>query len=393
MTHKDGGRDMTDVVIAGAGIIGCATAVELLTADPGLEVVLVEPDPTYARAATGRGTGGVRQLFARPENIALSQYTLEVIEDWDHWAGQGAPLPRWRPNGYLFVAGPHDVTALAANFETQQRHGVEAQWLEPAQLADRYPVMRTSDLAGAVLSVRDGWLDPKAFFAGVRLKAERLGAAFITDRVVDFRTTGTVVRAAGLESGRSLNTRAMVNTAGTWAPALAATAGMKLPVEPMRRHEHYVETTAGLSDLPFIKDVTGLAVHPHLRGLSVGLVDFDHPGGEDFTIDHTYYPHAVAPALTNRLPHSGRPTLKRTWTGLYDQNRFDGNMIIGNWPGHLDNFYVACGFSGHGFMHALGVGRGLAELILHGDYQSIDLHRMSYRRIIHNRPYPEPGIR
>lgn len=384
---------MTDVVIVGAGIIGCATAVALLTAEPGLDVVLVEPDPTYARAATGRGTGGVRQLFTQPENIALSQYTLGVIEDWDDWAGENAPALNWRPNGYLFVAGPRDVDALAANLEIQQRHGVEARWLEPAQLAVRYPAMKTSDLAGAVLSIRDGWLDPTAFFAGVRAKATRLGAVFVTDRVVDLETSGSVVRAAILASGGTLPAAAVVNAAGTWAPELAATAGMTLPVEPMRRHEHYVETTADLSDLPFIKDVAGLAIHHHLRGLSVGLVDFDHPGGEDFTIDGAYYARAVAPALADRMPHCGQITLRRTWTGLYDQNRFDGNMILGNWPGNLDNFYVASGFSGHGFMHALGVGRGLAELIRQGDYQTVDLHRMSYQRVIDNRPYPERGIR
>ena len=94
---------MPDVVIAGAGIVGCATAVHLLDASPGLDVVLVEPDPTYARAATGRGTGGVRQLFTRPENIALSQYTLDEIDDWDRWAGGNGPC---RP---LSSGGPTDT--------------------------------------------------------------------------------------------------------------------------------------------------------------------------------------------------------------------------------------------------------------------------------------------
>jgi glycine/D-amino acid oxidase-like deaminating enzyme len=286
------------------------------------------------------------------------------------------------------------VTYLATNFETQRQHGVDAHWLEPGDLADRYPEMHTADLAGAVLSPRDGWLDhPKAFFAGVRAKAERLGADFVNDRVMDFAVAGTAVRSVTLKSGRVLEAEHVVNSAGTWAPELAAKVGMRLPVEPMRRHEHYVESTADLNHLPFIKDAKGLAIHAHLDGLSVGLVDFSHPGGEDWTVDETYYGKAVAPALSHRLPRIGELTERQTWTGLYDENRLDGNMILGNWPGRLDNFYVASGFSGHGFMHALGVGRGLAELILHGEYTSLDLRRMGYQRVLDNRPYPELGVR
>jgi glycine/D-amino acid oxidase-like deaminating enzyme len=385
-----------DVVIAGAGVMGCATAVHLLEASPAIDVVLVEPDPTYARAATGKGTGGVRQLFTCPENIALSQYTLEVIDAWEQWAGgDGYPAPdlRWRPQGYMFVAGEADVRALADNYDTQRRHGVDAEWIEPADLAQRYPPLHVADLAGAVLSVKDGWLDPKAFFAGVRAKAERLGAVFLTDRVVDFSINGTALGSATLASGRILAAGAVVNAAGTSAPGLAAVLGMRLPVEPMRRHEHYVETGQDVSYLPFVKDINGLAIHPHRSGLSVGLVDFDHPGGEDFSVDTSYYPRSVAPALAHRLRGFGTVQAKETWTGLYDQNRLDGNMIIGNWPGHLDNFYVASGFSGHGFMHAMGVGRALTELILNQEYSTLDLQRMSYQRILDNRPYPERGIR
>ncbi len=307
--------------------------------------------------------------------------------------GRQPPDLGWRRNGYLFVAGPGDVTDLAANFETQRAHGVDAYWIEPTDLAARYPLLHTGDLAGAVLSVRDGWLDPTAFFAGVRAKAESQGAVFVTDRVVDLATRGTRVESVTLQSGAVLSPDAVVNAAGTWAPGLAARVGMSLPVEPMRRHEHYVESTADLAHLPFVKDAAGLAFHPHRHGLSVGLVDFDHPGGESFRVDESYYDGAVAPALGHRLRPGGELTLKTTWTGLYDQNRLDGNMILGNWPGHLDNFFVACGFSGHGFMHALGVGRAVTELILHGEYVTLDLHRMGYQRILDNRPYPEHGIR
>src|SRR5690606_19147060 len=163
--------------------------------------------------------------------------------------------------------------------------------------------------------------------------------------------------------------------------------GMEIPVEPMRRHEHYIETEHDVSHLPFFKDVHGLAVHAFKNGISVGLVDFDHPGGENFEIDPADYTDRVLPALQERFSGFGTLTLRDSWTGLYDQNRLDGNMIIGNAPGTADNFFVACGFSGHGFMHALGVGRALAELAIHGDYQTLDLSNMGYQRVIDGERY------
>jgi FAD-dependent oxidoreductase domain-containing protein 1 len=75
-------------------VVGCAAALHLKEAAPEIEVLVVEPDYTYAWAATGKGTGGVRQLFTRPENIWLSQYTLEAVENWDRWGVvDGTPAP------------------------------------------------------------------------------------------------------------------------------------------------------------------------------------------------------------------------------------------------------------------------------------------------------------
>jgi glycine/D-amino acid oxidase-like deaminating enzyme len=68
-------------------------------------------------------------------------------------------------------------------------------------------------------------------------------------------------------------------------------------------------------------------------------------------------------------------------------------MIIGNRPGSLDNFYLACGFSGHGLVHAPAAGRALSELILHREYRTIDLTRMGYQRVLDDAPYAETGIR
>lgn len=178
----------------------------------------------------------------------------------------------------------------------------------------------------------------------------------------------------------------MIVCAGTWTADLLAPLGFDLPVEPMRRHEHYVTASATADNLPFIKDVAGLAIHAQSGGFSIGLFDFDHPSGEDFSI------RVVAPATAHRLSGLSDFVEQRVWTGLYDQNRLDGNAVVGPLPSH-PNVYVASGFSGHGFMHALGVGRGLTEHLLSGRYVSVDLTNLGYARVEADQPYAELGVR
>ena len=167
---------------------------------------------------------------------------------------------------------------------------------------------------------------------------------------------------------------------------------MDLPVNPMRRFEHYVEIADELPPMPLLKDPDRLVIRPEGRGYSVGLVKSDEPRGFNFDVDHEWFQDVVWPACAARIPAFEALKLKREWAGLYDENELDGNMILGNWPGRLDNFYVACGFSGHGLMHAPAVGRALAELIVKGRFESIDLARMGYQRVVDNAPYPETGI-
>lgn len=375
--------------------MGAATAAHLLREDPGLRVTIVEPDPAHTLAATPRASGGVRRLFSCPENIAMSQYTVEIIDGWRDFAGPDAPDLLWRPNGYLFIArrGGGAADALRRNLQVQRAHGVRATWLEPGELAARFPQIRTADLDGGVFSPDDGWLDPTALLSGLLGLARRLGARSRKDQVTGFDIAGSRVREVVLESGERLQAQAVVNTAGCWAPGLAERAGMPVPVEPMRRLEHHVDIPVDLGSLPFVKDPAGLAVRPDGPGLSVGLVDFDHPSGFDLSVDHGYFDRAVWPALAHRIPALDRLRLRASTAGLYDQNRLDGNMIIGNRPGRLDNLYLACGFSGHGLMHAPAVGRALAELVLHGEYRTIDLSRMGYQRVLDGRPYAEIGVR
>lgn len=168
--------------------------------------------------------------------------------------------------------------------------------------------------------------------------------------------------------------------------------GFTVPIEPLRRFEHYFESEDPIEPLPYLKDPERLAFRPEGRGYSGGVPTLLEPRGYNFDEDHDYFENVVWPALAHRFPQFERTKCKATLPGLYDQNDFDGNVIIGPGADGLGNFHLLSGFSGHGLMHAPGCGRAMAELILKGRYESIDLMRFGWQRLLDNKPLPERGI-
>jgi glycine/D-amino acid oxidase-like deaminating enzyme len=167
---------------------------------------------------------------------------------------------------------------------------------------------------------------------------------------------------------------------------------MALPIAPMRRFEHYFTIRTELEPLPFVKDLDRLAFRPEGAGYTGTLVRSDEPRGFNFEIDHGYFERVVWPALAHRFPAFEATRCQRSWAGLYEQCDLDGNPVIGNWASRHPNLHVVAGFSGHGLMHAPAAGRGIAELILHGGYRTIDLTRLGYGRVERGEPYAEIGI-
>lgn len=382
-----------DVVIIGGGAIGCATAVFLRTA--GVQrVCVIEPDPTYAKASTPLATGGCRRLFALPENIRMSQFSIGFFKDFaQHVAVDGyAPDVQWKERGYLFIVGPGHERVLEQNFRVQEAEGVKVELLDRAMIAARYPWMRSDDLALGVLSTEDGWLDPNSVLQGFRRKAQAMGVTFVRDRAVDLYVRGSRVVDIELASGERVRGEHVVNAAGCWAASIAKLVGVDLPVNPMRRFEHYVELARELPQMPLIKDPDRLIIRPEGKGYAVGLVTSDEPRGFNLDVDPAWFQDVVWPACAARVPEFEELKLVREWAGLYDECELDGNMILGRCARGPENFYVACGFSGHGLMHAPAVGRALSELIVHGRFAALDLSRMGYQRVLDGVPYRETGI-
>lgn len=382
-----------DVVVVGGGAIGCAVACFLRMRPDPPRVTVVERDPTYALASTPRASGGVRRLFSGPENIELSNFSIPFYERFaQDMAVDGTPAEiSFRKGGYLFIVDGRGTRLLEESAATQRSLGVRLDMLDRAALKDRFPSMVVDDLELAAHSLDDAWVDPHSVQQGFRRKARSLGAAFLAEDVAAIECDGPHIRRVVFASGGSVEAAFVVNAAGAWADQVCAMVGMSSPIRPMRRFEHYFECETPIEPLPYVKDLDRLAFRPEGRGYTGGKPDSDEPRGFNFEVDHGYFERVVWPALAHRFPAFERTREKSVMSGLYDQNELDGNGIIGPWPG-CPGFLMAAGFSGHGLMHAPGVGRAIAELILDGGFRTIDLGRLGWDRVARNEPYRERGI-
>lgn len=382
-----------DVAIIGGGVIGSSVAYNLLMADPAISVCVIEPDPTYELASSLRSSGGCRVQFTQPENIEMSKFSIDFIKSFETtMASKGRPAPvDWVEGGYLFIVPPESVPNLERNVHIQRSHGCTVELLSPAELQDKWPSMYVDDLGAGAYTPHDGWCDPNGLLWGFRRKAVELGAVYIHDKMQEAEVDALKVKSITLSSGQKIKAAAYVNATGAWSGVVAEKFGMHLPIVPSRRFEHYFTPATPMESLPYVKDLARMAFRSEGHGFSGGLVDGAVRNGFNFDVDHDYFEQVVWPAVAQRFPTLEAAKCHRTWSGLYEVCELDGNAIIGAWS-RRPNLYTVAGFSGHGMMHAPAAGRGIAELITKGRYQTIDMTALGYERVEANQPYPEQGI-
>ncbi len=385
---------MDDVLIIGGGITGASIAYHLARDGGCGRVTVVERDPSYEFASTPRSVGGIRQQFGLPENVLMSRYSLGVWRDFETlMAVGGTPAPiGLRQQGYLFLATEKEAPTLAASHRVQRGLGAAVEPLDRPDIKARFPSLNVDDIALGAFGPEDGWLDPHGALHGFRRKAMSLGAGFLADEVVGIEAGPGRVEGVRLRSRGRRAAGVVVNAAGAWSAEVCAMVGMALPVEPVRRIVYDFAVRGTLEELPLVVDPSGLYFRPEGAGYICGRPDADEPAGYNFEVDHGAFEDVVWPLLAHRVPAFEAVRPGRGWAGLYDLNRLDANLIIGPWVGGLENFYVACGFSGHGLQHAPAAGRAMAELIIDGRFVTLDLSRLGYRRVIDNAPLAEPAI-
>ncbi len=388
-----------DIVIIGGGVIGSACAYYLATmgAFPPGRVVLVERDMTFASCTTARSVGGIRQQFSTPENIAMSQATLALVRALKQTFGADAEVG-FREQGYLILASETGAGILQRNVAIQRSAGADVVLLDPVALAQRFPWLATDGVAlGSFGQTGEGWVDPVSLMTLFRSAARAAGVATINDSIVGIEHSLGHVGSVTLGRGNRIECGAVINAAGPAAGAVAALAGIVLPVEPRKRFVYVLDcrdATDAMRQGPLTVDPSGVWFRPEGRFFLAGKSpeEAEEPvcGALD-DIDHDFFESAVWPRLAARAPVFEAIKVTNAWAGYYDYNTLDQNAVIGPHP-TLANFYFANGFSGHGVQQSAAAGRAIAELIVHGGYRSIDLTRFGYGRVARAEPLIELNV-
>lgn len=369
-----------DVVIIGGGVVGSSIALHLRELAPAARVVVVERDPLYARASSRLATGGIRQQYGSPLNVAMAQHSIGFYGALDaRLAAAGSPVRAWfRQRGYLFLADAAAAPALERRAAVQRDCGARAECWSRAQVQAHVPGLACDDVALAVFGAEDGYLDPRAVLTGMRALAIAAGAVFMTAEVQGIERRGGRVAEVATSTG-PVAAPVVVNAAGAFARAVGHAAGVELPIHPVRQHLFRVALDTPLATrIPMIFDPDG--THWRLDDAAdgsggdrivIGRSRAGEPPGENFECDLTRLDDEMLPVFARRHPGVSAAGVVEAWAGLYEMTP-DHNGLVGEHPG-CPGFVVAAGFSGHGLMLAPATGRAVAELVRDGTCRSFPI--------------------
>lgn len=386
------------ILIIGGGAIGSATALFLKRLGGSeVDVQVVERDSTYARASSALSAGSIRQQFSAPLNIAMSRFGFEVIGHAGEWlAVDDEPVDLdFVPSGYLFLATHGGKETLAANHAVQTQAGAEVRWLDAEALEHRFPWLSANGLAAATLGLaHEGWFDGYSFARALRRKATSLGAQYRNAVVTGLQRQNDRLTAAQLSDGTCIEADVFVNAAGPWAREVGAMCSVQVPVHARHRTVFALSCPTPLPRTPLVVDPSGVWFRSEgtgfIAGWSPGAGQAD-PDDLPLDADLALFDDVLWPALAERVPAFEALRVQRAWAGYYEVNPFDHNAWIGPHP-EVANFVLANGFSGHGLQHAPATGRGLAEWLLHGRYETLDLSPLHMDRWLRDEPYVERNV-
>lgn len=380
------------VVIVGGAIVGSFCAWELRRAGHAGPITVIDQDMSYARSSTALSAASIRTQFGTPTCIAMSLHAVELFRDLAQQFSDDDANIDYVEAGYLILGTSEQFDERVAAAAMQRNHGADIAVFTPHEMVARFPYCDFADVGVGTFGLSgEGWFDAWSLLSLVKRAARGLGVEYVQATVTGFEMSRDAVTGIRLASGETLACDVCVLAAGALSGRLAALAGIDLPVVPKKRSVFNFQAPVPRDGFPMLFDSSGIWVRPEgdgfIGGIQPAAAD-DHDADDDFEPHRNLFEDVFWPFLVERIPAMDQLRLRRSWAGHYEVNLLDHNAVIGPHD-QIVNLVFATGFSGHGVMHAPAAGRGVAELITTGRYETIDLMPLGWHRVRDHRPMVE----
>ena len=383
---------MTDharAVIIGGGVGGTSVAYHL--AELGwTDIVLVER-AELTSGSTFHSAGLVGQLRG---SVTLTKMMMYGTDLYRRLRDETGADPSWHEVGSLRLASSKErLEELRRQVGWARTFGLPIELIGAREAQERFPLMSSDGVLGAIFLPTDGWLDPSGLALALAAGARRRGVTIRTNtRVVGIgvergRVTGVDIEARGGDRSR-IEADVVVNAGGMFAPEIGRLAGVTVPIIPMAHQYLFTDALAGVhAGLPQLRDPDNLVYfREEVGGLCMGGYERDPApwslegipadfNGKLLAPDWPRFDEIMAGAI-RRVPSIADAGVSRMINGP-EAFTPDNEFILGE--SEVRGFFLAAGFCAHGIAGAGGIGRQVASWIVEGEPE-LDLWQMDIRR-------------
>ena len=375
-----------DVIIIGAGIMGCSTAFQL--AQRGLKVAVLEKSHIGA-GSTGHSSAIIRQHYSNELTARMALYSLRLFQNFAEQVGGECGFTQ---TGFVALVAAKDQAGLEANVALQRRVGIQTELLGPEALRDLMPGLETADLVAAAYEPESGYADPNLTVNAYARAARRLGATlFLETEVTGIRFAGGKVIGVDADSER-FDAPLVLNCAGPWGARVASMAGIEAPINSCRVQVTFFRRPTGheVSHPVVVDFIHATYFRPETGDLTLaGIVD---PAEAEAVVDPDDFDQRVDPEfvlavgeqLIRRYPALERSQHTGGYASLYAITP-DWHPIVDEVPPG-SGFYLCAGFSGHGFKLGPAVGLMAADLLTGETQPTFEPHLFRFGRYAENDP-------
>lgn len=379
-----------DIVVIGGGVIGTSIAFHLARKNVGTVVLLERKH--LAAGSTGTSSGLVRMHYDCPLEAEIALKSFEVFCHFDDLVGGDCGFVQ---TGFVRTVEAHNLENLKANVQMLQDRGVNTWLISGHELHEMAPYLQTEDIPFAAFEPDSGYADPHMTTMGFANAARRHGAAIFQGlEITGIELNGHVT---GVQTSQgNISVPVVVNAAGPWGGLVAAMAGLELDLTIMHHQVAVVETPEDVvwPHLTVIDRLHRTYLRPETGRLTligashdnyaIGLEQLDrYSEGLTYATQYRVLEHLCA-----RIPRMEDGAARRGHAGIY-ANSADKHALLGPAP-DVEGFYCAVGFSGHGFKEAPAIGQAMAEWIVDGKPEVVDLTPLRLTRFGEGVPVEVP---